>query len=191
MSDGISFWVSGTPMQKGSTTRMPNGAYLPAGTAHTRDKMAQWRADVRQAAMQAMSDSVIWRDTGIRLMVEFALMPPRNIPAAKRGWLPHTKRPDIDKLFRALSDALTGVVWVDDSQICVSAINKVYAWDGRSGANISISPISDSDAKHMAKLTANLREFVSNDGTQTPDSGSHAPERIPFGSSTGKILRRS
>src|SRR6185503_2261544 len=33
------------------------------------------------------------------------------------GWPPHLKKPDADKLMRAVFDGLTGVVWHDDSQV--------------------------------------------------------------------------
>lgn len=32
--------------------------------------------------------------------------------------LPHAKKPDIDNLQKSLFDALTGIVWNDDAQIC-------------------------------------------------------------------------
>lgn len=38
----------------------------------------------------------------------------------------HTKKPDLDKLNRAISDALTGIVWKDDSQVVKQDIEKVY-----------------------------------------------------------------
>lgn len=39
---------------------------------------------------------------------------------------PATK-PDVDKLERAVLDALTGVLWADDSQVVVLSADKVYA----------------------------------------------------------------
>lgn len=153
------FDVRGHPTPKGSTTRMPNGATLPAGTTESRKRMGQWRDDVKQAAMIAMGEKPPM--TGpVRLFVEFALMPPRTgIPKYKWGWLPHTKKPDVDKLLRALNDALTGVVWRDDSQVCVCAINKVYAWDGRTGATVDVDEITDVAAQEFAAVSAKVREW--------------------------------
>lgn len=37
-----------------------------------------------------------------------------------------TTKPDATKLFRAAEDALTGVVWLDDSQIVDQHVKKVY-----------------------------------------------------------------
>lgn len=158
---GCSFDVRGAPMPKGSTTRMPNGATLPAGTTESRKRMSQWRDDVRMAATVAMGDDPPFTGA-IRLFVEFALAPPRTgIPKYKWGWLPHTKKPDVDKLLRAVNDALTGVVWRDDSQVCVCAINKRYAWDHRTGASIDVDVIDDVMAQQWAgdaKLIQGLME---------------------------------
>lgn len=96
----------------------------------------------------------------IRLFVEFAFAPPKSIRKRDHGWLPHTKRPDVDKCFRMLSDALTGIVWFDDSQICYSVVNKVYAWDGRSGAHIDITEIDDDSAKRFAATSSAVRHLL-------------------------------
>lgn len=156
-NDPVAFTVRGTPMPKGSTTRMPHGATIPAGTAESRKRMDQWRMDVRNEARKVMGERPPM-DGPMRLFVEFALMPPKSIPKYRVGWTCHTKKPDIDKLFRMLSDALTGIVWLDDSQVCMSAINKVYAWDGMPGASVSIEPITDDQAQRIAIQTKHIRD---------------------------------
>lgn len=156
----VAFITQGIPTPKGSTTRMPNGATLPAGTAASRKRMAQWAQDIRNDAKRAMQGEPPWVG-GIRLMVEFRLpVPLSSIRKYQYGWLPHTKKPDVDKLFRALSDALTGIVWRDDAQVCISAINKVYAWDGLTGASIVASVITDESAKNFATASHVLRARI-------------------------------
>jgi len=39
----------------------------------------------------------------------------------------HTKKPDIDNLSKLVMDALTGVIWTDDSIVCKGFTEKVYA----------------------------------------------------------------
>lgn len=51
----------------------------------------------------------------IRLSLSFVMPRPKSTP--KRSTPPAVKRPDLDKLARAVGDALTKVVWADDSQI--------------------------------------------------------------------------
>lgn len=125
--------VHGIPAPKGSVTHMRNGAYLPAGTAASRMKFSLWKENISTAAREAMGGKSPWMGA-IRLMAEFQLPPPKSIPAKQRGWLPHVKRPDVDKLARALFDPLKGIVWDDDSQVCFCTVNKVYAWEGQPGA---------------------------------------------------------
>lgn len=150
MADGISFTVRGTPMPKGSTTKMPGGAYVPAGSTTSRAKMGQWREDVRHEAQRSMGERPPFMGA-IRLFVEFNLMPPRTtIRKYQWGWLPHTRKPDVDKLLRAVCDALTGVVWRDDAQVCVVAMNKHYAWDGITGCIVTVNEIDDEDAQRLA-----------------------------------------
>ena len=39
----------------------------------------------------------------------------------------HTKKPDIDNLFKAIADALNGIAYVDDSQVTMLFASKVYS----------------------------------------------------------------
>ena len=127
--------------------------------------MAQWRDDIRHTASAAFGERPPFAGP-VRLFAEFSLQPPASIPKYKRGWLPHSKKPDVDKLLRALCDALTGIVWVDDSQVSVCALNKGYAWDGITGVVVSIEPITDEAAQRFATASQHLRELVRNEVIQ-------------------------
>jgi crossover junction endodeoxyribonuclease RusA len=140
--DSVTFRINGNPAPKGSFTRMPNGAMLPAGTRASRAKFDNWRNDCRMAAVEAMGERQPWGGC-VRILVEFQLTYPRSIPKYKWGWWPNTKQPDIDKLQRSLFDALTGIVWADDSQVSFVTANKVYAWNDRPGAIVVIDFMSD------------------------------------------------
>jgi len=136
---------------------MPNGAMLPAGTAESRKRTAQWREDIRHAAREAMDERPPFAGP-IRLMCEFRLpYPASSIRKYQFGWLPHTKKPDVDKLFRMVADAMTGIVWRDDAQVCFSAINKVYAWDGKTGAIIDVDEIDEQSARFFAESAGRIR----------------------------------
>jgi Holliday junction resolvase RusA-like endonuclease len=41
--------------------------------------------------------------------------------------LPHAKKPDRDNLDKAVMDALKGLAWIDDSQVCQGTIEKCIA----------------------------------------------------------------
>ena len=68
-----------------------------------------------------------------RLTVCFSFEPPKSWSKKKRdeamaGLIPHTVKPDTDKLIRYLLDAITdaGNVWEDDSQVTLIYAQKVY-----------------------------------------------------------------
>jgi crossover junction endodeoxyribonuclease RusA len=139
---------------------MPNGAMLPAGTTASRKRFGEWRGDIRSAALVAMGEHQPSLHP-IRLMCEFQLpYPTSSIRKYQMGWLPHTKKPDVDKLMRALLDALTGIVWKDDSQVCYATVNKVYAWSGSPGAEIIIDFIDNDVAVAIARNQAKVRDVI-------------------------------
>lgn len=162
--NGVSFTVHGNPTPKGSYTHMPNGAMLPAGTTNSRKRMADWRADIKHVATDAMGTELPTRDP-IRLTVEFALpYPQSSVRKYQLGWLPCTKKPDVDKLLRALMDGLTGIVWVDDSQVIACTVNKVYAWSGQPGAAVTCDFLSEDFCRRWGQSRALLIEAMTRNG---------------------------
>lgn len=156
MDESITFHVVGTPTPKGSFTRMPNGAMLPAGTSASRKRADSWRRDIKDAALTAMGERQPSRKA-IRLMVDFRLSYPVTvIRKYQMGWLPHTKQPDVDKLLRMLMDALTGIIWADDAQVCYVMLNKSYAWDGQPGAYVVVDFMEDESLKQVAQAQRQL-----------------------------------
>jgi crossover junction endodeoxyribonuclease RusA len=135
--ESVTLKIHGIPAPKGSVTHMRNGAYLPAGTAGSRMKFLLWKENIATAARQAMCGKPPWPGA-VRMMAEFQLPVPASMPTKQRGWLPHTKRPDVDKLARALLDPLKEIVWVDDSQVSFLTVNKVYAYNTTPGAIVII-----------------------------------------------------
>ena len=88
-----------------------------------------WKALVTDAAIEAMDGrpplgGPLWVEIGIQVMR------PKS-HHGKRGLLPSapewpTVKPDLLKLARGVEDALTGVVYNDDSQIVDERIRKTY-----------------------------------------------------------------
>lgn len=160
MNDSVSFWLDGIPQPKGSWKPLRNGKLIPAGSPHARLMLEEWTHNLRAIATQRMQGEPAWIGP-VRLMAEFALPVPASMPKRKFGWQPHCVKPDLDKLMRALGDALTGVVYVDDAQISNLSIAKVYAWNQRTGVNIIAERISDDTAQRIARVTNAVRDYVS------------------------------
>ena len=117
MSDRIAFTVLGTPCPQGSMK-----AFIDkAGNANmTSDnaKMKPWRQQVGWSALEARAKDGMhepWgSDVPVRLTAFFVLARPKTCP--KRRIYP-TVKPDLDKLKRAVMDALKGVIYKDDAQV--------------------------------------------------------------------------
>ena len=82
-----------------------------------------WAAAVAWCARQAGIEKIP-KGVGVIVSVEYAFAPParqvRGCPCV---------RPDVDKLARALLDALTGVAYEDDGQVVALTVRKVYESD--------------------------------------------------------------
>ncbi|NLX94538.1 MAG: RusA family crossover junction endodeoxyribonuclease [Rhodopirellula sp.] len=95
-------------------------------------KTAVWRQQVAAAAREAYNGELL--TCPVRLRLQFVRPRPashfgsgRNAKRLKASapLLP-TAKPDTLKLARAVEDALTGVVWRDDSQVCQHELMKSY-----------------------------------------------------------------
>lgn len=100
-------FVAGSPAPQGSKKYLGNGIMVESSKA-----VKPWRVDVAWAAREVFPAPF---DGPVRLELGFVMPRPKNAP--KKSTPAAVKRPDLDKLARAVLDAITGVVVVDDSQI--------------------------------------------------------------------------
>lgn len=70
---------------------------------------------------------------------------------------PHTKRPDGDNLEKFVNDALTGVLWVDDSQIAYMVRSKTYTIAKHGHTTICVHELQ-SEAPHYTELLTAITE---------------------------------
>jgi Holliday junction resolvase RusA-like endonuclease len=139
----LAFFVAGKPQTAGSKTAVPMGARLgviEAGSTHSRARKRTWRADLRDAALTA-AENTSGTDYDLYtqpLAVTFVIVRRRPSQHMRTGQhtgqvkdtalgLQPTQRPDSVKIVRAAEDALTGVIWQDDSQIVRHTIHKAFA----------------------------------------------------------------
>ncbi len=120
----ISFQVHGLPVPQGSTRSwVVNGKPVITSAAKG---LATWRRLVADVAQRFAPDEPWEGPVGIEL--HFGLPKPKSAPKRKRVW--PDKRPDLDKLTRAVLDALTYVVFADDSQVVNIRASKEYGAPG-------------------------------------------------------------
>lgn len=127
----VSFDVAGTPVPQGSTRAfVVNGRAVTTSTSG--QNLKHWRQSIAQAAQGARNGEFAERGVPVWVRLTFALQKPKSTP--KRVTRPTTK-PDLDKLIRASLDALTGVVFADDSQVVSIETSKIYA-EGAPGVSV-------------------------------------------------------
>ena len=117
----IRFTVYGDALAKGSMRAFtPKGWTRPVITSATKGLKA-WESKIAAAAQLQASGVLL---TGpVALLVTFYLARPKAI---RDKVVPHTKRPDLDKLIRGATDALTGTIWKDDAQVSSILAEKYY-----------------------------------------------------------------
>lgn len=152
-SDVLQFTARGNPKGQGSVHALPSRGAQRQGkrlkactfdevvlTSDSKD-LKQWRAVVRSEARCAFIKmaqasvrrqvpnnplrDAMWPAGPVSLVLIFLL--PRSKRCAATSRFPHVTRPDLDKLVRAVKDALTGVLYADDGQVQLLLAQKFIA----------------------------------------------------------------
>lgn len=137
MTGWLEFDVIGRPAPQGSKR-----AFVRNGRANLVEvagaTLKTWRADVEAAARAALSEEPILEDP-VEVHIGFRLPRPKSRPDG--DW--HGTRPDVDKLTRAVLDAMTTAsVWTDDCLVADLRVWKRYTPAGSEpGASISVRRI--------------------------------------------------
>lgn len=140
----INFLVVGEARPAGSKQAFPfrkqNGS-LGVRVAHDNPHTKDWMSQVAEAARKAYNGPLL--DGPIRLELSFKRPRPKghygrhgvrlSAPAYP------TTRPDTVKLTRAVEDALTGVLWRDDSQVVEHLLFK--AWGEFYGVYVTVEEL--------------------------------------------------
>ena len=134
MDNQITFFVPGIPRPQGSKRAWVNPKTQKAIMVESsKDALKDWRAKASFAAREVMKDRPMF--TGpVRCTVLFYFPRPKrhyrgnNPEGEMRIDAPnnHAGTPDIEKLLRAVSDALAGIVFLDDKQVSEVHSSKSY-----------------------------------------------------------------
>ncbi len=146
----LRFFVPGEPAPQGSMKGFsPKGTTIVNMTSDNK-KTPFWRADVRRFAYDAMNEkdlAIIPSGEPIAIWLDFVVKRITTLPKTKPT-PPATKKPDVDKLARAVFDALTGVVYTDDSQVVNVGAQKRIAEIGETpGCRIHVVRLLESDSE--------------------------------------------
>lgn len=126
----LRMFVPGRPAPQGSKRHVGNGIMVESSKA-----VAPWRTTVAWHASQNWHRGPL--DGPLTVRLTFVMPRPSGTP--KRSTPPAVKRPDIDKLTRAMLDALSDVVWRDDSQVvALTVVKRLAELDEQPGAHVTV-----------------------------------------------------
>lgn len=97
------------------------------------DPQTKQKEQVRWQLRSQFTDELI--TVPIALEVKFYMKIPKSTSKVRtkemiQGKIHHIKRPDIDNLLKFVLDCMNGVIFKDDSQVCVIHAEKIYAEKG-------------------------------------------------------------
>ena len=127
-------YVPGIPVAQGSKNAYRRGERIVL--VETAKRLPAWRYQISHAARELNKELIEF--DAVRVTLLFMLPQPKK-PVRQYP----TTKPDIDKLSRAVLDALTGVLYKDDSQVTQLDAQKVYTY-GEPGVYITVTGINNS-----------------------------------------------
>lgn len=135
----VQFTVYGIPIPQGSTKAfIPKGWNRPIITSDNK-KTKPWRQEIAGSALTAMGgQSPAGKDTPVSVRVYFYFDKPKSTKISVKA---KTTKPDVDKLARAVLDALTGITFEDDSQVTELYVMKRFGTPSR--AEISVCDVAN------------------------------------------------
>ena len=125
----ISFTVPGDPVaqprHKVSIRGKKPVAYIPDDhPIHAYKEAVRLSARVAMAGLAPAEGPVL-----VTILFRFAR--PKSHTKAARLDDNHTQKPDLDNLAKACLDALNGICWADDSQVCQIRASKAWRTEGQ------------------------------------------------------------
>ncbi len=126
----IKFSVCGKPIPKGSKRHVGHGIIIEANK-----KTKPWQTLCKMVAAEYAPEGGPWVGP-VAMCLLFSMPEPKKVPPDRRGY--PTTKPDLLKLGRAVEDALSGVIYKDDSQVVSLRLEKKY---GPIGVCVSVCRI--------------------------------------------------
>jgi Holliday junction resolvase RusA-like endonuclease len=172
----LEFTIIGNPATKGSVTafipkrkdgslvKRPDGSPMVVKHDDTGKRGKDWNSAVAGVAFEAMIADNIKLVRDVPLLIEVDFYAPRPKGHFRTGRNAHLlkpdvpvapcTRPDVDKLLRAILDALKNVVYADDGQVAAVHATKNFGTPAR--AEVRVTPfvqatsVEDQDDPQMA-----------------------------------------
>lgn len=162
----ISFFVSGKPQPRGSKNAIPyNKAHngkLGVRFVDNNPRSDDWMGECKREALDAMAGEVMLEGP-IEVILRFKFLRPQGHYSKAQIAMPYQltrsapkmmrTKPDIDKLIRAVLDALTGIAMRDDNQVARIQAEKEYC-NERPGAQVTVIALEPGQEKRYQEAAA-------------------------------------
>lgn len=148
MERSVCFDITGKPVAKG---RGRIGQVGGRPMIFTPNNTRKWERDARMVARQHMQGRPPFHGPiSLNVLIIFEI--PKSWPswkrdAAMRGDIAHTTKPDADNILKAAKDAMNGIIWLDDCQVCDINVRKRY------GDTPMVSVLVSPTKQHSAQIT--------------------------------------
>lgn len=124
----LAIFIPGNPAAKGNIRYLGQRGGRAILTDATKN-LKPWDSRVRSALLDDENQPKAYFDGPVHIELEFVM--PRPVSTPKRFTPPAVKKPDLDKLQRAVFDAISSAgVWRDDSQVVSVQASKRLAQIG-------------------------------------------------------------
>lgn len=170
----VKFWVPGIARPKGSMKSFWNKKAKRAVLLGANPDTEAWQSRVTEAAKSA---GLAISPLPVSINVWFFFTRPKvhwnsKGQLKKNAPYEHYRKPDADKLLRAVLDALTSIAYIDDCQVCAVRVVKRWLNDPshQPGALIAIEQLAHSLTCPTAKPATPLTLFEEVSSTD-PSSG--------------------
>lgn len=126
----LTLTIPGEPCAQGRPRFSTHGGFVKA---YDPVKSRNYKAYVKMCAIKSMKEQG-WTLTEKALSIEVRAF--MSIPSSKSkkfkqaavlGIERPTKKPDVDNIFKCVTDAMSGIAYKDDKQIVAATVNKWYA----------------------------------------------------------------
>ena len=128
----IKLTIPGEPVAKGRPRVTRYGTYTP-------EKTKNYETLVKELYFVEHGQTLL--EGELKIEIKAYLRIPKSASKAKKtkmakGVIRPTKRPDLDNLMKAVTDAINGVAYEDDSQIVSATVEKYYSEEPRTEIKI-------------------------------------------------------
>jgi crossover junction endodeoxyribonuclease RusA len=137
--DVVTFNVVGLPATQGSKKAFINKkTQRPVIVDDNPAALKPWREAFASEARAAFAGTELLR-CPVQVRLNFRLLRPASYPKTTRTWPIKARSGDVDKLARAVLDAITGVLIADDSQVIGLVVSK--DWGDPPGCAFALRPV--------------------------------------------------